>query len=108
MASVQGPIEWNVKLPGPIDAHSAKALLTLHGLLYISAWAPEQPTEAGASADAPLTARKLAAATPAPDTAPAAAATGAEPAALASAGADAAKVTLVESPMEGLPEPGTA
>ncbi|EIE18961.1 hypothetical protein COCSUDRAFT_59887 [Coccomyxa subellipsoidea C-169] len=30
------PIEHNIYLPSPIDPYSAKALVTLHGLLYIS------------------------------------------------------------------------
>lgn len=33
---VQDPIEHNIYLPSPIDPYSAKALVTLHGLLYIS------------------------------------------------------------------------
>lgn len=33
---LQDKIEHNIQLPSPIDPYSAKALITLHGLLYIS------------------------------------------------------------------------
>ena len=39
----QAPIERNVQLPVPIDPHSAQALLTLHGLLLVTACAAKPP-----------------------------------------------------------------
>lgn len=64
--NAQAPIERNVQLPAPIDPHSARALLTLHGLLLVTAYAAEPPgagpgppgpagaaTAAGDAGDAP-------------------------------------------------------
>ena len=48
-----------MQLPGPIDPHSARALLTLYGLLLVTASPPEPPEApqaAAADASAPAAA----------------------------------------------------
>ena len=87
----QAPIERNVQLPVPIDPRSARALLTLHGLLMVTACAAEPP-DTGPGPPSPTGAAPAAvdAAPPAAD------------AAHAEAGLGKVGTVLEERPMEGV------
>ena len=60
LLGAQAPIEYNVQLPVPVDPHSARALLTLHGLLLVTACAAVLP-DAGPGPTSPVGAAAAAA-----------------------------------------------
>ena len=92
---LQAPLERSVTLPERINPRTARALLTVHGLLLVTAEAEETtPPEGAPAGAAPAAAEQPAAA--AADGAPAPAADGQAAAALE------ARLTLEESPVEGL------